>query len=66
MLQLTLQSPNGNSGKAEMFIDYQSECVGFTVVTADEKQFDFSIDKDEWEQFKAFIESSMKKNSDTD
>lgn len=62
MLQLSLQSGNGNSGKAKMFIDYQSESIGLTVIHED-KQFDFSIEKCEWEQFKTFIETAMKSES---
>lgn len=64
MLQLALQSENGNSGKAEMFIDYQSESVGFTVIH-ENSQFDFSIEKEEWEQFISFIETAMKKDIKT-
>ena len=58
MLQLVLQA-DGNSGKAEMFIDYQSECVDFTVLSND-LQFDFCIEKEEWELLKNFIETSIK------
>jgi hypothetical protein len=58
MLQLSLQSGKGNDGKAEMFIDYQSESIGFTVIH-ENKQFDFSIEKEEWEPFKNFIETEM-------
>lgn len=61
MLQLSLQSAKGNDGKAEMFIDYQSESIGFTVIH-ENKQFDFSIEKEEWEQFKNFIETAMKQD----
>lgn len=66
MLQLTLQSAISNDGTADMFIDYQSECIGFTVIH-DKKQFDFSINKKEWQQFKKFIEDSMSQDlvSDT-
>ena len=61
MLQLLLQSANSNNGKAEMFIDYQSESIGFTVLH-ENKQFDFCIEKDEWEQFKVFVETAMKRD----
>jgi hypothetical protein len=61
MLQLVLQSAKGNSGEAEMYIDYQADGVNFTVIH-ESKQFDFSIEKSEWEQFKVFIEAAMKNN----
>lgn len=61
MLQLSLQSATGKEGKAEMFIDYQSESIGFTVIHK-EYQFDFSIKKEEWEQFKTFIETAMEQD----
>jgi hypothetical protein len=64
MLQLTLFAANGNNGTAEMYIDYQSKSVGFAVITEDKKRFDFSIEKDEWEVFKNFIELQMKVEED--
>ena len=62
MLQLSLQSATGNDGKAEMLIDYQSESIGFTILH-ENKQFDFSIEKEEWEQFKMFVETAMKRDA---
>jgi hypothetical protein len=64
MLQLSLNSENGNSGQAQMYIDYSEGSIGFTVVHQD-KQFDFTMEEEEWEQFKSFIEQSMKRDVDT-
>lgn len=59
MLQLLLESDNLNSCKSKMFIDYQSESINFTVINKN-KQFDFSIEKEEWERFKTFIDTAIK------
>jgi len=56
MLQLALSS-DSNSGKAEMFIDYQEGGVGFTIIHAD-YQHDFSLEDDEWEMLTNFIEKA--------
>ena len=65
MIQLNIQSTQVDGAKAEMFIDYQSESIGFTVITNESKQFDFQIEKDEWNQFKTFIEIAMKLESES-
>ncbi len=57
MLQLTVFENTPNGG-AELFIDYQSESIGFTVIH-DKDQFNFSIEREEWEQFKGFIETAI-------
>jgi len=59
MLTLRLQSANGQFGIAEMLIEYESESIDFTVLHGT-TQFDFSIEKHEWDQFKMFIESAIK------
>jgi hypothetical protein len=62
MLQLSLQSAGDD--KATMLIDYQSESIGLTVIHGGQ-QLDFSIEKDEWESFKGFIEKAMEIDSQT-
>lgn len=62
MLQLVLNT-KGNSGKAELFIDYQNGSVGLTTITDKELQFDFSLEKEEWEQMKTFIEQAMSRDN---
>jgi hypothetical protein len=67
MLQIVLTTPvSSNHGKAEMFIDYQEESIGFTVVTDEKKQYDFDIEKEDWETFKNFIESQFEIRSGKD
>ena len=56
MLLLNITS----SGKEEMFVSYQYGSVGFTI-THEKQQFDFSIDKNEWEQLKLFIDDTIKR-----
>ena len=57
MLQFLL-----TDGNNEMTIDYQSGSVGFTVVLSDGSQVDFSIEDEDWEPFKNFIEAKMKQD----
>ncbi len=45
--------------KNELCIDHSDGSVGFTVLTEDEKQMDFSIELDEWKQLKTFIDDSI-------
>ena len=56
MLMLNITS----SGKEEMFVSFQSGSVGFTI-TNEKQQFDFSIDENEWEQLKFFIDDTIKR-----
>ena len=56
---LTLNVLSANDTKDELFIDYQSGSVGFTVISEKAGQLDFSIEKDEWLQMKAFIEQAI-------
>lgn len=65
MMQISLVSENRNNDKAEMFIGYVSETIGFTVVTADDKQLDFIIEKEEWSQFVTFIDMAMARDVKT-
>lgn len=58
MLELRLQSEKGNSGKAEMFISAEQNSIDITILSADEKQFDFTITGDEWEQIKSFVDKT--------
>jgi len=63
MLQLVLNTPKASrDGSAELFIDYQSESVGFTVVTKDGLQYDFSCEVEEWQQLKSFIEQAISRD----
>jgi hypothetical protein len=60
MLHLIIKTPKSNThGDAELFIDYQDESVGFTVVTKNGSQYDFSCDIQEWEQLKDFIDKAI-------
>jgi hypothetical protein len=45
--------------KNELCIDHQDGRVGFTVLTNDDKQLDFGIDIEQWEQLKTFIDDSI-------
>lgn len=45
--------------KNELCIDHQDGCVGFTVLTTDEKQLDFSVELDQWKQLKTFVDDSI-------
>lgn len=45
--------------KNELCIDHQDGCVGFTVLTEDEKQLDFSVELDQLKQLKTFIDDSI-------
>ena len=45
--------------KSELCIDHQGGSVGFTVLTEDQKQLDFSIELDQWKQLKTFIDDSI-------
>lgn len=55
MLQITLSSATSSAGKAEMYIDYQSGGVGFTVIH-NEFQHDFNIEEEDWGLLIKFIE----------
>lgn len=63
MLQLTI-SGGSEEGSTELFIDYQQDLVVFTVCTASNKQYDFNIEKHEWEILKKFIDNQIEKNHD--
>lgn len=58
MLQLALSSNTSSAGSAEMYVDYQEEGVGFTVIH-NEYQHDFNLEGDEWNLFIKFIELQM-------
>lgn len=58
MIQLTIKSA---CNTAELFISQESEMVDFTVTTFDNKQYDFCIEKEEWELFKEFIDTQFTK-----
>lgn len=58
MIQLTLQSANGVEGKAEMFIASDNDSVDITVMTPDDRQFDFNITGEEWEKIKSFVDKT--------
>jgi len=45
--------------KNELCIEHQDGSVGFTVLTDDNKQIDFSINVDKWKQLKTFIDDSI-------
>lgn len=45
--------------KNELCIDHQDGSVGFTVLTQDEKQLDFGVEIEDWEQLKTFIDDSI-------
>ena len=62
-MQLSFQT-DGSDGKAEMLIDYQSESIGFTILVDGSQQYDFNIEKDEWETFKNFIELEMRRENE--
>jgi hypothetical protein len=50
---------HGNDN-SELLLDVQNNEVGIIVVTKDKKQFDFIIERNEWEIIKQFIESQFK------
>lgn len=45
--------------KNELCIDHQDGSVGFTVLTDDGRQLDFSVELDQWEQLKTFVNDSI-------
>ena len=56
---LSISIKGGKDQKEELLIDYDSGTLGFIVLTSDDKQVDFSIEKEEWNQLKVFIEQSI-------
>lgn len=56
MLQLSITSV----GLGEMYIDYQTGGIGFTVIH-EKQQMDFHVDENEWEQIKSFIDDAIKR-----
>lgn len=56
---LSLCINGGKEDKDELLIDYQSSGVGFTVLSKEAGQIDFSIEKEEWNQLKTFIEQAI-------
>ena len=56
---LTLNVNSNNTSKDQLYIDYQSNSVGFTVISEKAGQLDFSIEKSEWHQMKLFIDSEI-------
>jgi hypothetical protein len=48
-----------NDGDAEMLIDCQDDNVDFCILQTDGKQNDFTLNFDEWQLLKAFIDQQM-------
>jgi len=47
---------------AELCIDYQEGNLGFTFLDGKENQYDFGMTKEEWFQFKEFIDNSINRD----
>lgn len=47
-------------GKDELCIDHSDGSVGFVVLNPDGLQIDFSVETEEWEQLKDFIDNSIR------
>lgn len=58
MISLQIQSCNQGDSNATMIVEYSDGIVGLTVTRKDE-QFYFTLDSDEWEQIKLFIETAI-------
>lgn len=54
MLTITTIGSDG-----ELQIDYQSGSLGFTVITKDDRQLDFSVSREDWELIKLFIDKQI-------
>lgn len=62
MISLQMQSCNQGDSNATMIVEYSDGIVGLTVTHKDE-QFDFTLDSDEWEQIKLFIETAIQQEN---
>ena len=58
MISLQIQSCNQGEAKAIMLVEYSAEVVDIAIIHK-EQQFDFALDKSEWEQVKLFIETAI-------
>lgn len=45
--------------KNELCIDHQDGSIGFIVLTEDDKQLDFGLEIEEWNQLKTFLDDSI-------
>lgn len=55
---MLLQSNKSNNGIAEMLISTDADNIDFTV-TFNTLQFDFTIDENDWQLLKEFIDKSI-------
>lgn len=55
---ICLRVAEDGNGKGELFIDYQSDNVAFTVVDGD-RQYDFNLELKEWEWLKDFVDKQI-------
>lgn len=65
MLHLTFVDASTSEPRetnAEMFVSSESGGVQFCITTKDKKQFDFSLDTNEWILFKNFIETKQEQD----
>ena len=62
MISLQIQSCNQGDSNATMVVEYSDGIVDLTVTHKDE-QFYFTLDGDEWEQIKFFIETAIKQEN---
>lgn len=58
MVGIRIESCNMVGPKAEILIEYSAEIIDLTVIN-EEKQFDFTLDKLEWDQIKSFIDTAI-------
>lgn len=63
MLHLSSQATAGSSGEATMTVFCPKETIYFNFTHGD-KYFCFEIEKEEWEQFKTFIEQAMERDKE--
>lgn len=62
MISLQIQSCNQGEGKATMLIECSADVVDIAIMHK-EQQFDFALDKSEWEQVKLFIETAIQQEN---
>jgi|GEM_PF-6162673 len=62
MISLNIDGQSGKTGNYRMLIEYHKEDgIGFTILGGDnDDQIDFSIDCEEWDLLKDFIDSNQK------
>ena len=58
MVMLRIESCNTIGAKAEILIEYSAEIIDLTVIHK-EQQFDFTLDKSEWELIKLLIDTAI-------